>query len=137
MGICATDDIRQACPLACGSKFPCWEGGSIAAIPSYTIWQRIMHLQEHEQGAGVICAREGIDLIQRCRDHQASPVTVSASGAMGWESVGTFGPKPFMDIDINNCDTLSSVVNHHCSFATPGDWTKNINLKIKKNGETH
>lgn len=129
--ICATVAIRLACPLACGTKQTCWEGHLASVVSPYTIWHRIMRSSEHRKGAGIICAREGIDLIQRCHDNKARPGTSSAPGATGWESVGDFGPLPFMDVDINNCETLSQVVDPHCSFATI---PKKINLEIKANG---
>ena len=129
--ICSTDQIKTACPLACKTKSPCWVGQDTKISP-YTIWNRIMYLSEPKRGTGVICSREGIDLVKQCRDNEARPETSIAAGATGWTNVGWFGPRPFMDIDVTNCDTLAKVIDPYCSF--PGGWTKQINLEIKANG---
>lgn len=133
--ICSATEVQNECPLACGTKKPCWEGDSQAQdlLKSYTIWSRIQHMTEHAPGAGVICVREGIDIVQQCRNHKANPdAAPPAAGATHWESTKTFGPKPFMDIDVSDCDKLSQVVNPYCSFHA--DWTKKINPEITAGG---
>ena len=129
--ICATEAIKTACPLACKSKLPCWLGHDIKLVSSFTIWKRIMYLSESKRGVGVICSRQGIDLVQQCRDNNVAPDTSIAPGATGWNKESTFGPQKFMDIDVTNCDTLAKVIDPFCSF--PGGWTKKINLDIKAN----
>lgn len=119
-----------------GSKKPCWEGNTAVTAPNtYTIWNRVMSLTEHTPGAGVICGRKGIDLVERCQANKMRPDTSPAPGATGWENVGTFGWKDYMDIDVKNCDTLGKVVHPPCAF-DGGSWTKTINngMSIDTNG---
>ena len=133
--ICSAEDVQRECPLACGTKKPCSEGESPAQdlLKSYTIWSRIQHRTEHVQGAGVICAREDADLVQMCRNHKANPDAIPpAADATAWKILGTYGPKPFMDSDISDCDKLEKIVNPFCSFSA--DWTRKINPEITAGG---
>jgi len=131
--ICSTQTVRRECALACGSKAPCWEGTAAAKDNVYSIWNRVIHLTEHTPGAGVICGRMGVDLVENCRANARSPDTSPAPGATGWEDIGSlFGWRSYMDIDVKNCDVLAKVVHLPCAF--DGGWTKQINSEIKAGG---
>jgi hypothetical protein len=93
--------------------------------------QRIMYLEEKAKGAGVLCALEGLDIVQECRKHQQTPV--SAPGA-DWFTTTSGGFKPHMDIDVSSCDVIASAFDPVCSFSNKGNWMSKINTEIKQSG---
>ena len=139
--ICASEAVRANCPIACAVAKPCWQGDvEEEKKNSYTIWNRIMFLSESKRGAGVICGREGVDIVEECRVYKtflkanpsASAIsTARGTGAMGVWRNGYF--KDYMDVRVDDCEVLKSVVNPYCSFAVPGDWTRKVNEEIKQN----
>ena len=159
--ICAADAVRRNCPIACRSLKPCWQGETRSlyhrtplptlsgaagasssaanpAIDTYPIWNRVMLLTEHRRGAGVVCAREGIDVVRECRVYrsylEANPASSSirAEGALG-EFYASFY-RPYKDIAVDKCEELERIVNPFCQFATPGNWTRQINAAIARSG---
>jgi hypothetical protein len=47
--------------------FENFEQGHTLALNTQTIWNRVMYLPEHSQGSGLLCVREGIDILDTCR----------------------------------------------------------------------
>ena len=125
--ICDTDTVKEKCPMACEAKKPCWEAPP-PVVSRYRIWDRIMHLTEHSKGAGVICAREGIDLVAQCLKNKQNPDTSAAPGA-----TGEWTYDKHKDIDVRDCEVLKKVVDPYCTFPTPGSWTKSINTQVTAN----
>jgi hypothetical protein len=120
--------------MACGVSLPCWEG-EIATPSTYSIWNRIMLMSEKKKGAGVLCAREGIDLVAQCRENLLRPDTRPAPGFTDWMGPGDGKPSNSMHMDINvtDCDVVASAVDPFCSFSTAGNWLRNIHAEIKQN----
>jgi hypothetical protein len=138
--ICVSAAVRKYCPIACMSKPPCWQG-SEENTAGHSVWNRVMFLTETKRGAGVICAREGIDVVEECRVYKSfinsnpaasDPSTANNGGGMG--SWWTSFYRSYMDIDVDNCEVLARAWNPYCSFAVPGAWSRNINAEISRNG---
>jgi len=66
--ICATNTVRDNCPVACGSKFACTQE---LLINKYSIWERQMPIMEYDSTLGTngdsICVRQGVDVVAQCR----------------------------------------------------------------------
>ena len=84
---------------------------------------------------GVICARNGIDLAQACRQRASgsSQLDGAAPGATGAliPADGSDYAESFMDVDVRDCEVLQKVVNPLCSFAPPGDSAKGLHSKVR------
>lgn len=128
--ICATPEVNQNCPVACGYNAPCWEGeGGIAK--QYTIWDRVMYLSEEKKGDGVICVREGVDAVADCR----AKVAHTIPGKQDWLRFSRTPTSSYnnADIKLEDCDVLEQRISPYCSFAA-SEWTRSINAEVKANG---
>ena len=129
--ICSTQEVREKCPMACGSKKLCFVKGT--AAPTYTIWNKIMFLPKTGRGNGVICVREGVDAVADCRREQASP-SFEPPGSQDWYTFAQgegFDVKGLRDRK-TTCDALEEYIDPYCSFAAIGPPTQ-INKEIKAN----
>ena len=101
-GVCATEEVRQKCPVACRAKMPCFE--SHVYPTHYYLFDRIMKFEDshHHKGAGLICARMGVDLVTRCKNNSINPDTSTAPGATGSLIPADGSPyaESFMDIKL-------------------------------------
>jgi hypothetical protein len=96
---------------------------------------RIMLMNEKSKGAGVLCAREGIDLEAKCRENQRNPDKTPAPGITDWtcDSQAKLPQSMHMDINVTDCDVIARTVDPFCSFSNPGNWINKIHTEIKQN----
>ena len=118
-----------------GVEKPCWQGET-SKPNMYTIWNRVMSLSEETQGSGLLCVREGIDVVAECRQNKADltnvAVTHRSQDWVKWLTTEGLTGLTFHDIKLQDCDVLERYINPYCSFPAP--WTKQINAEVKKNG---
>jgi hypothetical protein len=117
-GVCTSAEVKKQCPEACSVKKPCYEAHE--DVLTYDIWNRVMLLEDslHQKGAGVVCAREGVDLLALCDKNKATPDTSAAPGASGIPipKDGSAYEEKFMDIPVTDCEHLRKVVNPYCAW---------------------
>jgi hypothetical protein len=117
-GVCSTADVKKNCPVACGAKLPCFETHDYPT--HYYLYDRIVKFEDahHHKGAGLICARAGVDLVAKCRNNSDNPDTSKAPGATGSLIPANGAPyeESYMDINITDCDRIEFVVEPYCAF---------------------
>lgn len=133
--ICSSPDVRANCPVACKVKDACYEPQAVA-LTKYTIWNRIMLLEKKAIAGiqdtsgkglnlvfnnGVLCARQGIDVVKECRtleahrDPRSYPIGALARNSWhNWLHL----PQP----NITDCDLVARMLEPFCSFPTPDNW---------------
>ena len=147
-GMCATETIRNQCPVACSPEKNCFVEAK--ALKQYMIWERQMPIREFNMNLDTngdsICVKKELDAVAECRKNKASGQTFPLIGSTeyypGDGGNGRYNNVPpgptTSDINVNpkvwDCDVLEKAVNPFCSFSVPGDWTKSINNEIKQNG---
>ena len=97
-----------------------WQDHTEAA--AYTIWNRVVKLSDAANpGSGLVCARQGVDLVDLCVKNSASPDTSAAPGATGsfMPADGSDYEHAYRDIDVRDCNVLRAVVQDTCAFAAP------------------
>ena len=88
----------------------------------HTIWNRVVKLSDAANpGSGLVCARQGVDLVDLCVKNSASPDTSAAPGATGsfMPADGSDYEHAYRDIDVRDCSVLRAVVQDTCAFAAP------------------
>ena len=118
-GVCSTEDVKKYCPVACGAKLPCFEKHNYPI--HYYLFDRIVKFEDahHHKGAGLICARAGVDLVAKCRNNSKSPDVSTAPGATGSLIPANGAPyeQSYMDINMTDCDRIEYVVEPYCAFS--------------------
>jgi len=117
-GVCSTADVKKNCPVACGAKLPCFETHDYPT--HYYLYDRIVKFEDahHHKGAGLICARAGVDLVAKCRNNLENPDASKAPGATGSLIPANGAPyeESYMDINMTDCDRIEFVVEPYCAF---------------------
>ena len=88
----------------------------------HTIWNRVVKLSDAANpGSGLVCARQGVNLVDLCVKNSASPDTSAAPGATGsiMPADGSDYEHAYRDIDVRDCNVLRAVVQDTCAFAAP------------------
>ena len=156
-GVCLSAVVKAKCSEACGAKKKCYEKHEY--VTTYDIWNRIMLLEDsmHHKGMGVICAREGVDLVAQCeqwkKNGQRGSSSASSVGALGYliPADGSAYSESYMDINVTDCINLQTVVSPFCAWGasnthmarrvsagssvstTAVNWSNEMHATVKKN----
>ena len=142
-GICSSAVAKAKCPEACGAKKKCYEKHEY--VTTYDIWNRIMLLEDslHHKGMGVICAREGVDLVAQCeqwkRDGRRGSSSASSVGALGYliPADGSAYSESYMDINVTDCTNLQTVVSPYCAWGSSNTHMARRASTISSSGTTN